>query len=293
MGRISSFEISKERIKRFFDREPSNVFSVEQLNTIFEENRIKWRLAKSMTSEQFLDALVKHADFANVKLEFRNLYVNNFFYKKITVLSYISNITKRSYLSHYTSLSWHGLTEQIPKVIYVTHELSKKYSAEVDLIQENIDNAFRKEQRMSENSALFGDYKIILLEGKYSNNLGVETDNNLKDGISTRVTNLERTLIDIVVRPNYAGGVYEVIKAYRQASGKVSINKLVSILIKLEYIYPYHQAIGFYLEKSGAYKDSVIQLLNRFEKKYDFYLTYNMKEMNYSEKWKLFYPKDL
>ena len=39
-----------------------------------------------------------------------------------------------------------------------------------------------------------------------------------------RVTDLERTLIDIAVRPEYAGGVYEVLNVYRLAKGKVSAN---------------------------------------------------------------------
>ena len=63
-----------------------------------------------------------------------------------------------------------------------------------------------------------------------------------------RFTNLERTLIDAAVRPVYAGGVFEVRKAYQLAKEKVSVNRLAALLQKLNYIYPYHQAIGFYLE---------------------------------------------
>jgi predicted transcriptional regulator of viral defense system len=103
-------------------------------------------------------------------------------------------------------------------------------------------------------------------------------------------TDLERTLIDITVRPAYAGGVQEVLKAYTNAAKKVSVNRISALLDKLDFIYPYHQAIGFYLEKSGAYKDNQIKLISKKDMKFDFYLTYDMKEMLYSEKWKLFYP---
>ena len=61
-----------------------------------------------------------------------------------------------------------------------------------------------------------------------------------------RFTNLERTLIDATVRPVYAGGVFEVRKAYELAKEKVSVNRLAALLQKLDYTYPYHQAIGFY-----------------------------------------------
>jgi len=104
-------------------------------------------------------------------------------------------------------------------------------------------------------------------------------------------TDIERTIIDITVRPFYAGGVFEVLKAYRLAKGKVSINKLSAMLKTINYIYPYHQAIGFYLERAGGYKDSVIRIFKKIDIKYDFYLTYQMREMSYSKEWRLYYPK--
>jgi predicted transcriptional regulator of viral defense system len=111
------------------------------------------------------------------------------------------------------------------------------------------------------------------------------------EGEMIRVTDVERTLIDSTVRPVYAGGVFEVLNAYRLARPRVSVNKLAATLKKLDYIYPYHQVIGFYLEKTGVYKETSIALLQKFDFKYDFYLTHGMKETAYSEKWRLYFPK--
>lgn len=108
-----------------------------------------------------------------------------------------------------------------------------------------------------------------------------------------RVTDIERTLIDIVVRPIYAGGVKEVLKAYRQGKNFVSVEKLAETLQQTDYVYPYHQAIGFYMEKSGAYDESEFQLLKKTPMNFDFYLDYKMHEFKYSEDWKIYYPKDL
>ena len=69
-----------------------------------------------------------------------------------------------------------------------------------------------------------------------------------------------------------------------------SVNKMISYLKRLEFIYPYHQAIGFYLERAG-YTNTQLSLVEKIEKKYDFYLDYGMKETDYSKKWRLFYPK--
>ena len=63
--------------------------------------------------------------------------------------------------------------------------------------------------------------------------------------LDLRTTTLERTLIDIAVRPFYAGGVAEVAKACEMAKNKeVSVNRLASMLTKMHFGYPYHQAIG-------------------------------------------------
>ena len=108
-----------------------------------------------------------------------------------------------------------------------------------------------------------------------------------------RVTDLERTLIDITVRPIYSGGVKKVLLAYKNASNRLSLSKLFDYLKNLDFIYPYHQAIGFYLEKSGIRINKILENITEKEFKYNFYLDYNMKNPKYSKTWKLYYPVDL
>jgi predicted transcriptional regulator of viral defense system len=101
---------------------------------------------------------------------------------------------------------------------------------------------------------------------------------------------LERTLIDITVRPVYAGGVFEVAKAFELAKDKLSVNALTAMLKKLKYTYPYHQAIGFYLERAG-YKSSLTDLLRKIPMKFDFYLTHQKGETDFVKDWRLHIPK--
>jgi predicted transcriptional regulator of viral defense system len=109
---------------------------------------------------------------------------------------------------------------------------------------------------------------------------------------SVRVTDIERTLIDVTVRPTYAGGVEHVLEAYRRARPRVSIPQLLSTLGKLDHVYPYHQAIGFYLERAGY----PLRQLTDFKKlkiKFDFYLAHDMRDSAYSDEWRISYPKSL
>jgi hypothetical protein len=105
-------------------------------------------------------------------------------------------------------------------------------------------------------------------------------------------TNLERTLIDITVRPAYAGGVGELLKAYRTARNRVSIDRLLGILDELTYVYPYHQAIGFLMQSAG-YEPSDYAKLAAREREYDFYLAHGMEDPLYSKEWRLYYPREL
>ena len=75
------------------------------------------------------------------------------------------------------------------------------------------------------------------------------------------------------------------------AASRVSINKLAAYLRELNFTYPYHQALGFYIDRAGVYEETQIGLLRQFPIEYDFYLTYDMKNPEYDRKWRLYYPK--
>jgi hypothetical protein len=213
--------------------------------------------------------------------------VERYFYKDPGIFELAVSLKAKSYISHYPALLLNDLTNQAPKAIYVTHELRQKPKRPVTLTQEGIDSAFSKPQRRSGTELIYQDYKITLLEGKFTNRAGVITANNIA------YTNLERTLIDATVRPNYSGGAFSVLEAYRNAVNKnVSVNKMAVLLNKIDFIYPYHQAVGFYLERAG-YKGNLLDLLRRKPMDFRFYLDYDMVEKEYSSEWKIYYPKGM
>jgi len=184
----------------------------------------------------------------------------------------------------------HGLNDQLPKTIYVNQEQSEK-PAGGKLSQERIALAFSRHQRTSSYVYSFNDYRAVLLSGKYTEQLGVVKVRGPQDE-DLPTTGIARTLVDIVVRPAYAGGIVQVLEAYRGAKGRVDPGEIVRMLRKLEYVYPYHQAIGFLMERAGFAAVDCTKL-RRLGIKFDFYLVHGMKSPQRDPNWRLFFPKGL
>ncbi len=291
MAGKTRFQISKKDIINLFETKGKNIYSFSDLIQILDDNREFWRLPKRLTGKLFIDLLLKNTKLNNHIIQFPNNKFIKYTWVPVSIFKLILSINSKAYLSHYSAMQIHSLTEQIPKSIYINIEQSNKSQISNKLIlQDRIKFAFSRNQRTTKNIANFHDFKIYLLNGKYTENLGV-IEHQYETNEIIRVTDIERTLIDIIVRPNYSGGIFEVLKAYQNAYYKVSINKLCSYLKKINFIYPYHQIIGFLLDKTKLYKENQINLLKQFEIKYDFFLTYGAKDLEYSKEWRLFYPK--
>jgi hypothetical protein len=294
MGRPSKYQIMelyKDDIINVIASQNKTVLVESEIRGILVEHRNDWKLPYSTDVQDILLFLFKKKIMTYVDVEFpKRTYTRYLFKKKpeeVNTLEIATSLHKGSYISHYTAAFMHNLTDNIVKVVYVNKEQKPKGSVNGnELTQEKIDQSYSKDMRVSKNIAAFGERKIYLLNGKFTDSAGITHINNIP------VTNIERTLIDIAVRPIYSGGVYEVLRIYMNSQGEASINKLYSLLKKMDFIYPYHQVIGFYLERAG-FKENAVKLMERFPIKYKFYLTYGMNNMSYSERWNLYYPAEM
>ena len=291
MKKQDSFNHAKPGIERLFDSLPDRIITFSQLRSIFEENKTVWNLAKSMTLGEFLHFMHKGTKLKHIELTSPYRGYTKFLWGDSTIYSLALSLQRHSYLTHYTAMYLHGLTEQIPKTVYLNFEQPDKHRPTGRLEQENINRAFSSPQRISKNVITYKGQKIQILNSMHTGRLGVtEFKSSLNETLL--VTDLPKTLIDITVRPNYSGGIFEVLNAYKAAKNRnVSINLLASYLKKLNYIYPYHQVIGFYMQKAGGYDTSQIDLLRSPGMDYDFYIAYGMRETEYIKEWRLHVPK--
>lgn len=289
--RKESFDNALPQIEKYFSRLDAEAFTTNDLATIFEGNRLQWKIAAYRSVKDFIKFL-SEKDILQVK-KLKHLTTGSI----KTVLSKKDSsyydigltIKKDGYLSNYTAMALHELTLQIPKTVYVSYMKNEVVAGNdnFNLTQASIDSAFSKPQRQTSEiyKSEVDGYRLYFIQKNYSPvNIGVKSTKNL------RFTDLERTIIDITVRPAYSGGVFEVLEAYVSAKKKIDPVRLLNYLNELNYIYPYHQLIGFYLDKAG-YGKNVLELFATKISNYDFYLTYNISNKEYDKKWRIFYPK--
>ncbi len=282
----------KKRIEDYFNTLNQKIFLKKDLDGILSTKRNSWKLREAINTENFI-SLLSEGQLREIKAaspHYKKTYTRFSWGNEVSIYQLGLSLKPHSYLSHYTAMYFHGIADQVSKTIYVNSEQSPKPHGDVSLEQSRIDIAFNGKPRTSKYIFNYGEWKICILSGKNTNNLGVEKVKSAENGILF-MTNIERTLIDITVRPVYSGGIENVQMAYQKAKGEISVKKLVTLLKKINHIYPYHQVIGFYMQRAG-FDEASLNLLKKIGIKYDFYLDYKMKKKKYSKEWRLYYPNN-
>jgi len=275
-------------LKRHLNHLPRRIFWPSEIAQFLSEHRQQWDMP-NVSIEELLKILL-HQKFV-IRAEFTSK--NN---KYDPIIRYIRgehstaelalSLQRDSFLSHGTALTMHGMAAP-EKIIYVNREQSPKDRPD-GITQTGIRLAFRNKQRQSKYVFTHSTVKYMLLNGKHTGRAGV-TRAKAPSGETVDVTDKERTLIDVIVRPAYAGGIGRVVDAYAMGVNGIDVDHMIDLLQRLDHAYPYHQAIGFLLERAGrSHVDC-----NKFEalgKEFDFYLDYGMNRSAFNKKWRLHYP---
>ena len=291
MARPSRLQIAKQDILKHFRDADTKIYTRQDISQILERNRSFWRLAIRTSIDDFIEFLIQYGELKKflIKSQKYSEVVRRYVWGQVSKLRLATSIRRNSYTSHGTAVYLHGLTDLVPKTIYINKEQSPKPS-NGQLSQRGIDLAFSRKQRTSNLTFTLDKSTVVVINGKNTGRLEVISLED-PEGESVDCTSLERTLIDIVVRPAYAGGIRQVVEAYKDAKDMVSVNRLTATLKKLNYVYPYHQAIGFIMEFVG-YPQRKTDMLFELGAEYDFYLTHGMKEPSFNEKWRLRFPRE-
>lgn len=274
------------------EKSNQKIYKSADLSDIFSDLMDQGKLPKGLSVANFINKILDNTDLREVNLPFPNRTEKRYVLNDYSIYGLAISLRKGAYFSHLSAAYLNGFLSESPREIYINYEQTPKPLPKQTLVQENIDKAYKNSPRETKTKVNFENYAISILNGKYTNQLGV-INIPTPQGEILRVTDVNRTLIDLVVRPIYSGGVANVIRIYKKASNSLSIPKLIDLLSKLKYIYPYHQNLGFYLERTGVFKKKDLECIKKIGIEYEFYLTHDIQKLKYSSEWHIYYPEEL
>lgn len=139
-------------------------------------------------------------------------------------------------ISHWSAMQFHGLTEQIPRTVFVlTSDPGAKQ------LRTASTDKHRRAYVVHGTSYVF----VLVKPERY---FGIQQDWIGEARIN--ITDLERTLIDGLIRPAYCGGFGEVVEAFESNFERIDISKIIAYALRLDQTAA--RRLGWMLERSGA-----------------------------------------
>ena len=278
----------RSEIRTYFQQIETGIFWPSDLSNLVSEHRQEWG-EPDLNVQQLVRFLLKEGLL--LRAEFRSpryASIVRYLRGKPSPYEMALSLRRDSFLCHRTALILHGLEQATVGTMYVNQEQRPKPAPE-GITQEGINRAFKNPQRQSKYIFRYGASQFVLISGKNTGRAGVILM-NAPDGAGVNTTDLERTLIDIVVRPAYAGGLKRVFSVYKEVMSRIDVDHMIGLLRTLDYAYPYHQSIGFLLERAGR-PDRDCKRFKEFGMEFDFYLDYGLKRPAYDRNWRLYHPE--
>lgn len=217
--------------------------------------------------------------------------------KKLTPYELAESLFPKGYFCNLSSIYYHQLTNQVPNSVYICNDTitAKQKNHKNILTNSTLRSAFIGSHRYTNFVFNFGHYEVIVVDRAKKSRYGVVEIHSSRGLLPNHssVTCCERALIDAVVSPQYNGGILSVFEFFRSAQKKINIAKLLEIYEQLDFIYPYSQSIGFFLDKAGL-KKYATAIYKAFPPVRTFYIDHNAKtSWSYDKKWMIYYPPGL
>ena len=215
----------------------------------------------------------------------------------VDVYELATSMLPDGYFCNLTAIYHHSLTNQVPSAVYWRHEtlVSKKHRIAEKLSDTRIRSAFIKPHRRTSFVIKHNSHDILIIAGARGSDHGVEKVHSTHSPCpaGSRVTCLERALIDAVVSPHYSGGLTSLCDYFRAARRKLNIERMLNIYQKMDFVYPYAQSLGFFMEHCGM-RNHAKELRSAYPPQQRFYVDHGAKTTwVYNERWMIFYPKGL
>ena len=272
---------NKEQI--LYTLKKKGFFSINDITSILDELKEENLVSNSLTQNDFYlklldDGLVAHTitirDIEKIR------YTLN---KEFNIYDFVYSLEKNGFFSMFTSLNIQGLTNFRDNFIFISKERMKRVNFNSkDITQEAIDKAFTNKPRRTKAHDTIYNYNVVILESNNTQEIGIIKYKGYK------ISSINRAFVEIISNIQYSKTPDDVIYEFKNLKDKLDINEIFNIIEKFDFVYPYYQLAGYYLEKIGFLKE---ELSKFFNKKTDliFYTIKNKEKYTLDEYWAIKY----
>lgn len=215
--------------------------------------------------------------------------------KEKDIYSAAHHLAPKGYYCNITSIYYHGLTNQVPSVVYMCKEsIGNAPRSRPDKLSDfQIRKVFIKGPRLSKQIYQNDQGKVVLIAREKGSDIGVIAlpHSHTTFPADSRITSLERCLIDAVVAPHYNGGLPSLMEFFENAADQLDVKKIVQLYQHSEFLYPFHQSLGFFLAHSGQ-KQAADLLYDTLPPTNRFFVDRAAKSTwKYNKRWQVHYPE--
>ncbi|MFP4081909.1 MAG: type IV toxin-antitoxin system AbiEi family antitoxin [Candidatus Aminicenantes bacterium] len=241
-------------------RENKNVFTIRDAKNILDEEPKK--ILSDLIRKKWILSL-KRGLYVIVPLNIGTKGADDFIVHNFVIASYL---VKPYFITFWSALNYHGLSDQIPTTVFVaTHKALKSL--------EILNSRF-----------LF----VKLAENKFIGIQDIEIEGQI-----IRIANVNKTIADCLDHPEHSGGIEEVAKAIYFNHEELDLTSIKKYALEMENGTIFKR-LGYILEQSdlwGKYKNiySDIELTAGYPK----LDTLSRRKGKYNDRWKLLVNVDI
>ena len=273
-------------LKDFLSNKMPKLFLSSEIEFVISNLIKEGRYSKYICDKYLTTHINKLALNWNLRAEFKLLTLQNA--NDISVSDIIEHLSKKYYQSHYSALYFNKLTNQSPSSYFFSREYKNRTAVHSnDFVPLRIKQAFIKPARETSRFFTFNNKSFYLINKQNIDDLG------LINSLNTLISGPERTFIECIMSPHYAGGINNIIESYTNVN--LNLKLLFDVYESYSPYYPYWQSIGFIIDRTKN-TDLSQKWRSKFahKKMIDFYLDKNFRsDWKFDPNWRIFYSKGI
>jgi len=281
MAQKNYFTLNKKEILNSIKQ--FEYLSIENLKEILQSLKEKSYVANNLSINSFILKLIDEGLTQNSIVIRGHTKVRYTLRKDLSIYNFCSVLEKNSFFSMTTSLNIQKISEYRSNYIFISKERASRIKRQnIQLTQVDIDNAFSKKPRQTSAYDRLENHIVILLEANNTEAYEIINFNGYK------VSSINRVFVELISNIHYFQSSQKVLELFLSIKERLDIKKIYIIIEKFNFIYPYFQLAGFYLEKIGFSKD---ELSEYYSKKSDlnFYTEKNKDSYEFDKYWNIYY----